>query len=81
MRMALLTVVMLGLGSTMTSAADGRYQFGRDQLRVLDTQTGAIWVVKADGKGWYIMVPVPYQSPGGKAPTQTPPKSNQDITR
>lgn len=77
MRAVLVAVAMLALGGAMAPATseEGRYQFGGDQLRVLDTKTGAIWVVKADDKGWYVMVPVLYESPDGP-PTRTPPKPN-----
>ena len=74
MRVALI-VLTLVTGSTAALADDGasRYQFGSsDMLRVIDSQTGAVWQARSDGKGFYIMVPVPFQSPDGKSATLTP---------
>lgn len=79
MKIAVLIVLLLAFVSPPVFAADGngRYQFGgTDHLKVIDSQTGAVWAAKTDGNGHYIMVPVPFQSPDGKSLTLTPPKSN-----
>jgi hypothetical protein len=53
-----------------------RYQLATNPIVVLDAESGALWKAESDGKGGYIMVPMPYRASDGKSVTLTPPKPN-----
>jgi hypothetical protein len=78
MKAILIAMILAGATVPALAAEDGgRFRLSAtDLLRVIDSQTGAVWIAKGDGKGGYILVPVPYQSADGKQVTTTAPKSD-----